>query len=414
MRRTTLTLTLALGALLSLLVAAPASAATTGTLCGQVTAFTAATAVTDGSITIDDTVEVIDSSAFGDIDAATITTLTTVAMADATTCVVITANGSGEIVDLDIAAQAEICGIVTLDAATDAYSVAGVLLPLTLVGADADLTALLDAAASAGADVCLDVTIDGTSGLITTVSLNATLTVCGQATLDADSAVLAALDIPLSLLDAEASAVLMLAIDAGADVCVTLIVDDTALVEANISVDVDLCGEVSLDANGNFVVDGVVVDADLLDADAAALLALAASADGTACASVDAISSGGDTSVGVTVTIDVCAEVTAITDGTITIGDVTFIFASAADADIEVGDDVCVAAGTAPTGDPIIFDIDTTDDDDGTGTPGGDGVVLLPDTATGQPLSPIVLGSVLLIAAGIGFSTVRRSHLGTR
>lgn len=414
MRRTTLSLTIALGALLSLLVAAPASAATTGTLCGQVTAFTAATAVTDGNITIDGTAEVIDSAAFGAIDAATLTTLTAIANADATTCLDITANDGGEVVDLEIAAQAEICGNVTLDTVTGLTSVAGVDLPMSIISTDADLAALLAAAAAANADVCVDVTIDGTSGLITTVSLNATLTVCGEATLDVDSAVLAGLDIPLSLLDAEATAVLMLAIDAGADVCVTLIVDDTALVEANISVDVDLCGEVSLDANGNFVVDGVVVDADLLDADAAALLALAASADGTACASVDAVSSGGDTNVGVTVTIEVCAEVTAITDGTITIGDVTFIFAGAADADIEVGDEVCVAAGTAPTGDPIIIDIDTTDDDDGTGTPGGGGVVLLPDTATDQPLSPIVLGSVLLIAAGIGFSTVRRSQLGTR
>ena len=47
---------------------------------------------------------------------------------------------------------------------------------------------------------------------------------------------------------------------------------------------------------------------------AAALLELAAQADGTACASVDASSTGGNTTVGVTVTIEVCAEVTAVTD----------------------------------------------------------------------------------------------------
>jgi hypothetical protein len=43
---------------------------------------------------------------------------------------------------------------------------------------------------------------------------------------------------------------------------------------------------------------------------------------------------------------EVCAEVTAVTEDTVTIGDVTFIFAGAADAGIEVGDDVCVASGS--------------------------------------------------------------------
>ena len=69
--RRSLPFTLVLGVVLSLLVAGPASAASTGTLCGQVTAFTAPTAIADGSLTIDGDVEVIDSSAFGVIDAAT-------------------------------------------------------------------------------------------------------------------------------------------------------------------------------------------------------------------------------------------------------------------------------------------------------------------------------------------------------
>lgn len=417
MRRSIYSIALMLGAMLSLLVAAPASAATTGTLCGQVTAFTAATAATDGSITIDGTVEVIDSTAFGVIDAMTITTLMTVAAAEATTCVNITANASGEIIDLDIAAQAEICGNVTLDTMANIYSVGGVMLPMSLVSADADLEAFLAVAAAANADVCVDVTVDGTTGMFTTVSLNATLTVCGDATLDADSAALAGLDVPLSLLDAEAEAVLQLAIDAGADVCLAVVVANTTLVEANLSVSVDLCGDVSLDAQGNFVVDGIVIDADLLDADARALLMLAASADGTACAAVDAVSTNGDTSVGVTVTIEVCAAVTAITDGTITLDDVTFIFAGAADADIDVGDVLCVAAGTAPTGGTIIIDVDATDGDGGTpgATPGTGGAPLLPNTATDQPMSPIVLGWLLLLmAGGLGASAMRRSPASIR
>lgn len=412
MRRSTVPMAIVMAALFGLFIAAPTSAATTGTLCGEVTAFTAPTAVADGSITIDGTAEVIDSSAFGVIAADTITTLTLVADADATTCVEISADTDGSIIDLDIAAQAEICGTAALDTTTGMYSVAGVELPTSLVGADADLAALLDAAATANADVCVDVTIDGTSGLITTIRLNATLTLCGDVTLDADSVALAGLDVPLSLLDAEAMALVELAVDAGAAVCMAIVVDDTTLVEANLSVNIDLCGEVSLDADGNFVVDGVVIDADLLNASAAALLELAASADGTACASVDAVSSGGDTTVAVTVTIEVCAEVTAITDDTITIGDVTFVFAGAADADIEIGDEICVAAGTAPTGDEIILDIDTTDGEAAAGA--GDDGDLLPDTATEQPMSALVLGSFLLLAASIGVSAVRRSEDATR
>ena len=417
MRRTSMPVALVLAGLLGLLIAAPASAAIDGTFCGQITAFTAPTAVTDGSITIDGETEIIDSSAFGVVDITTFTTLMAVANADATTCVVIDADGDGNIIDIEIAAQAEICGTAALDTVSGLYSVAGVDLLTTLVDADADLAAFLDVAATVDADVCVDVTIDGTTGLITTISLNATLSVCGDATLDADSVVLAGLDVPLSLLDAEARAALELAIDVGADVCLTVVVDATNLVEANLSADIDLCGEVALDADGNVTVDGVVIDDVLLNADAAALLALAAEADGTACVAVDAASNGGDTSVGVSVVIEVCAEVTAVTEDTVTIGDVTFIFVGAADAGIEVGDEVCVTASQTPTGDPVIIDSDTTDDDDTGTAPGagdGTGAPTLPDTATGSPLSPVVLGTILVVAAAIAASATRRGEVSLR
>lgn len=388
-----------LAALLGLLIAAPAGAATTGTICGQVTAFQAPALGVNGSITINGTTEVIDASAFGAIDAATLTTLTLLADADATTCLDVTADGAGAIVDLDVAAQARICGTAALDTTTGVHSVGGVALPTSLITAGGSLDALLDAAATANANVCADVTIDGTSGLITTVRLDATLTVCGDATLDADSAMMGGVDVPFTLLDAEAEAALQLAVDAGADVCLTLVVDDTSLVQANLSASIDLCGEVTLDASGNATVDGVVIDAALLDADAAALLALAASADGTACASVDVASSGGTTSVGVTVSIQVCAEVTAITDNTITLGGVTFVFAGAADADIQIGDELCVTAATGPTGEPIITDSDVAA---GSGTGPATVGTTLPDTATDQPMSPIVLGGLLLgVAIGL-------------
>ena len=416
MRRTTLPLAVVLSALLGLLIAAPASAATTGTFCGEVSAFTAPTATTDGSITIDGTAEVIDSSAFGVIDAGTLTVLEAVAAADATTCVEITANGSGEIVDIAIAAQAEICGAVTLDTATGVYSVAGVALPLSLVSADADLVALLDAALAAGADVCVDVTISSTTGLITTIALSATIDVCGDVTLDADSATVAGVDVPLGVLDANAIAALQLAADAGVDACVLLIVDDTAIAQANVTASVELCGAVVLEADGDAVVDGITIDAALLDAQAEALLALAAEADGVACVAVDASTTGGSTSVGVLVVIDVCAEVTAVTDDTVTIGGITFVLAGAADAGIEVGDAVCVTATTAPTGNPIIVDVGT---EPGTGAApgaggapaaGGGGAPTLPDTAVAADgTAGRVIGLLLtLLALGL---TARRMRV---
>lgn len=146
-----------------------------------------------------------------------------------------------------------------------------------------------------------------------------------------------------------------------------------------------------------------------LDADAAALLALAAEADGTACADVTVSSTGGTTSVGVTVRIEACSEVTAITDNTVTIGDVTFIFAGAADAGIQIGDEVCVAATTGPTGTPIITDPDTTDDEGAAPSTGG-GASLLPDTAVEARTrsAAVAVGAVLLVMAGIAWSACRR------
>ena len=416
--RRTLPAVIVLAALLGLVVAAPVGAATTGTICGQVTAFTAPNATTDGSITLDGSAEVIDQSAFGVIDASVYVVLAALATADATTCLDITADGDGNIVDLAIAAQAEICGDVAFDTTLDLYTVAGVTIPAVLVAADADLQALLDAAVAGDASVCLDVTIDQTTGLITTASLTATINLCGDASLDADSATIGGVDVPLSLLDAEALAVLQIAAEAGADACVGLVVDDTDLVQANVAADISICGEVALDADGNAVVDGVTLDDDLLSAGAEALVDLAASADGAACAVVSAVSSNGDTAVTVSVTVDVCAEITAIGDGTITLNGVTLGFAGASDTDFEVGDVICVAAATGPTGEPIITEIDTAGraapDDDGApgdddGAPGDDDGPVLPDTAAAKQVDLVWVGIALLLAAMLGVAASRRT-----
>lgn len=417
MRRISLPMAIVFAALLALVVAAPVGAATTGTICGQVTAFTAPTATTDGEVTIGGQTEVIDQSAFGVIDASVYTVLGALAAADATTCLDVTADGAGLIVDLALAAEAEICGDVTLDTTADLYTVGGVTVPAAVVGADADLQALLDAAVAGDATVCLDVTIDQTSGLIVTASVNGTINVCGDVALDADSATIGAVDVPLSLLDAEALAVLRIAAEADVDACVGLVIDDTSLVQANVSANIELCGAVTLDADGNAVVDGVTIDADLLSVGAEALAALAASADGDACAVVTAVSSNGETTVTVGLTVDVCAEVTAIGDGTISLNGVTLGFAGASETDIEVGDVLCITAGTGPTGEPTITDVDTTDsapgDDDE--APGDDDGPVLPNTATGTPVDLVGFGvALLLVAMGSAAAGRRMDHRRVR
>ncbi len=337
-------------ALIAVLLAAPASAATTGTLCGRVTAFTAPTAVADGSLTINGTVEVIDSSAFAAIGAATLATLQALATAGATTCLDVQANGSGAIVDIAIAATAQICGTVGFNSTLSAYTIDGVALPMPLVTADADLSALLGATATGDGTLCADVSVNTGTGLLTAITVNGSVNLCGTATLTADAATLEGVDVPLTLLDADAQAALAAAVDAGADVCVTATIADTTVVDAALTAHVHVCGDVALNASGDASVGGVTLDSSLLSANAAALLQLAANAGGTACADVVAAASGGGTTISVAVTVNVCATVTAVSGGTVTLGGVSIDIGSQAASEIQVGDRVCVSADAGPTG----------------------------------------------------------------
>ena len=85
-------------------------AAVDGTLCGTVTDFTAPTLADEGSITVDGTTDVIEISATALIDATTLAILVAAAAADLTLCLTIDADGSGNILDIGIAATAEVCG----------------------------------------------------------------------------------------------------------------------------------------------------------------------------------------------------------------------------------------------------------------------------------------------------------------
>jgi hypothetical protein len=319
-------LSLVLASLLATLVAAPVAATPSGidggadpslevvvdgTNCGQVTAFLAPTAVTDGSINLDGAAETI--AAGTTIDVATTLALTSLATADAFTCLDLAVDAGGDITALSIAAGATVCGSVSTDGTIytiDDTAFAGDVADL--IAADGDLTALLDAAIDASADVCLDVAVDAGSGLVTAVDLDASLELCGTvASLDADSAAVGGLDVPFTALSADAEAALQLALDAGVEACLDLVVEDTAITSATVTVAADVCGTVTVDAGGDATVNGVEIPAELLNAGASAVLVFAADADGLACAGVTVTND----SVSATANAEVCATVTLDADG---------------------------------------------------------------------------------------------------
>lgn len=425
-----------------LAIAAPAAAATTGTICGEVTAFTAPTAVTDGSITINGTAEDINAGAVV-TDAVELTALATLG---AFTCVNVVADADGDITELALAAQAQLCGTVSEQAGVFFVNDTALTAEaLSLITGDSALSALLDAAANGAGSVCLDLAFNS-AGLVTSINLDGTLRLCGTATLDADSVTIAGVDVPLSTLSAEAAAALQVAVDAGADVCVDATVQNTDVVDAAVDATVRLCGTVTFNADGSATVGGVTIPADLIDADVAAALEAAATADGEACVTVDAVSAGGETTVTVVAEVSLCATVEAITASSITAGGVTFETASDLRGVIEVGDNICFDLVTDPDGgvvlppgdavitDPAgtpITDPDGTpvDDDatviDGDGTPGdgdgdggdgtpadddGSGTELLPNTAV-APAAPADRSGSFLI---LGLAAALAAVMGTR
>jgi biopolymer transport protein ExbD len=348
-------LSLVLASLLATLVAAPVAATpqvatgddgpsldavVTGTNCGQVTAFVEPTAVTDGSITLDGVAETIAAGAT--LDAATTLALSSLSTAEAFTCLDLTVDADGDITAITVAGSATICGTVSTDGTI--YTVGDTTLAgdvADLLAADGDLTALLDAVIDASADVCLDVAVDAGSGVVTAVDVDASFELCGTvASLDADSAAVAGLDIPFTALSAAAEAALTLALEAGAEACVDLVVEDTAITSATVSVTADVCGTVTVDADGNATVNGVEIPAELLNAGVSAVLVFAADADGLACADVTVTN---DT-VAASANAEVCATVTVDADGDLLVGGAP-VPAGAISAELQAALELAAEAG---------------------------------------------------------------------
>jgi hypothetical protein len=332
--------------------AAQPQAVVTGTTCGTVSAFTAPTALTDGSVTLDGVAEPI--AAGTTLDAGTTLALTTLASADGFTCLDLVVDSGGNITDASVAGSARVCGTASTDGTL--YTVGDTTLTgdaADLIAADSDLAALLDAAASADADVCLDLTVDTGSGQVTAVDLDATLRICATAALDADSATLGGVDVPFSAISAEGEAALQLAADADVASCVNLTVEDTAITDATVDVEAELCGTVTVDGSGNATVNGVEIPAAMLDAGASAALEFAADADGLACATVVV----DNDEAAVTADVQVCGTVTAGAGGAAEVGgapvpeavlspELEAALDVAAAADAEVCLDVVAGVGT--------------------------------------------------------------------
>jgi hypothetical protein len=336
-------------------------AAVDGTLCGEVTAFTAPTLATDGSLTINGTVEVIEASATALIDATTLAVLTAAAAADVVLCLTIDADGSGNILDIGIAASAQVCGEVGFNVVADAYTVDGVLLPSDLVDASADLEAVLAAAVEGGLEACATLVSDTSSGAFVALTVSVTFDVCGSVTLEGDGdAVVGGTTIVDAVLDVEANlrSALELAAEAGVDACVDL--------------------DVSAESDGTLSVDGDAVV--------------------TICATVDAIGANSITLNGevfslgdgsfvdsdVTVGAEVALRLTADTDGSVAVVSVTLAGCAGGDGD---GDGGGPADGDG--GGPA--------DGDGPGDDGG----MIPDTAISSASLGDVAAMLLLVAIAL-------------
>ena len=235
-----------------------------GTICGAVTAYTPPTPLTaDGSITIGGVSDPVDM-------AATISAQAAAALAGTlplTTCLTLTVSNPGtstaEVTGIAIAASGQLCGPVTAagTGAARVFSIGGAVLPAATT-AGAELTALLNAAVTANASVCVDVTVDANTGAVTAVAnLDATFTLCGQVVGSGSGSTrtftVAGLAIPASQLSASEAAALELAITNTANACVDLVVVDTQITSATARVDV--CVTVGAVTATSVTLDGVAI-----------------------------------------------------------------------------------------------------------------------------------------------------------
>lgn len=234
-----------------------------GEICGSVTAYTAPTPTTPGSITINGTTDPI---AAGVVVDATLSAALSPATAAApvTACLTLTVDNDGTatavVTGLAADASVRLCGPVSAagTGVSRVFTVSGALLPPTAI--DANVTALLNAAAAANASVCLDVTASATTGAITAAAnLDAEFQLCGQVAASGSGAAreftVAGVALAAAQLSAAEIALLELALLNRANVCVQFMIVDSAV--TSLSARADVCVTVSAATATSVTLDGV-------------------------------------------------------------------------------------------------------------------------------------------------------------
>ena len=314
------------------IAAGPVQAATVG-LCGTVTAYVAPTAITAGALSIGGGAFVVAAG----------TSLAGIVTTGANLCLDLTVNASGEITEVEVSANAsttiKICGVVSAYSRATATTVG--LLSVAGRTLEVAAGAGLPASVEAGADVCLDLHLNGLGQVRdgdVTANASTEVRICGEVTAltKATAGGAGSLTIAGRRFAIAIGSDLPASVSVGDDICLTLelngfgqIADGS--VRANAGATIRMCGDVTAyeaataTALGSLAVNGrtfVLALNSSLPArlEVGADLCLALETNGFAQVS------GGTAAANITTTLEVCGRVdafaasTATGDGRIEIG----------------------------------------------------------------------------------------------
>ena len=156
-------------------------------------------------------------------------------------------------------ANSRLCGVVARNATTGVITVGGTVVPTA--GMSAQVAALLTAAASANASVCVDVTYNAAGGVLTAANVDATFTLCARVTATGSGATrsftVGGVAIPAAQLSAAETAALEVALTNQTNACLTLVIADSAL--TSVAGYVDICATVGAVSATSVTLDGVAI-----------------------------------------------------------------------------------------------------------------------------------------------------------
>jgi hypothetical protein len=152
-----------------------------------------------------------------------------------------------------------LCGTVARNATTGVITVGATVVPAAATSAQ--VAALLTAAASANASVCVDVTYNAAGGVLSAVNVDATFTLCAAVTATGSGATrsftIGGVAIPAAQLSAAEAAALELALTNQTNACLTLVIVDSAL--TSVAGYVDVCATVGAVSTTSVTLDGVAI-----------------------------------------------------------------------------------------------------------------------------------------------------------